>query len=44
MMKEQSKYFDPLNVVYFLLTILDPKIVFRDFNMAFKLVINNNSN
>ena len=44
MMKQPSKYFDPWKITYFLLTILDPKIVFRDFKMAFKVVINNNSN
>ena len=41
MMKEPSKYFDPLNVICFLLTIFHPKIVFRDFKMAFKVVIIN---
>lgn len=44
MMKQPSKYFDPLKVIYFLLTIFDPKIVFRDFKMASKVAINNNSN
>ena len=43
MMKELSKYFDPLNVIYFLLTIFHPKIVFRDVKMTFKVVIGNNS-
>ena len=44
MMKQPSKYFDPLKVIYFLLAIFDPKIVFRDFKMASKVAINNNLN
>ena len=39
MMKEQSKYLDLLKMLYFLLTFLDPIIIFRDFKMEFKVVI-----